>query len=220
MNNTYPFVNTPLPYAYDALEPYIDAETMELHHDKHLQGYIDNLNKTLKPYPSLHSVPLDLMLARADRLPSGIRVPIMRYGGGVYNHRFFFDGLTPDARQRPKGTLLQAIDRDFGSYENMLKQYKEAAQSVFGSGYAWLVTTTDGTLRFVTTVNQDSMVPRYLCPISNIDVWEHAYYLKHQNRRAEYIDDIFDIINWDEVNRRYVNCLIRHGYERYIASNA
>lgn len=207
MNNYYPFTNTPLPYAYDALEPYIDAKTMELHHDKHLQTYIDNLNNTLSNLPKLQKVPLEKMLAYENDLPESVQQSIRNNGGGVYNHRFFFDLLANPVPQAPIGLLAKYIDHFFGNFMEFQKQFTKAALSVFGSGYAWLVSDVSGALKIVTTANQDTPLSQDLRPILNLDVWEHAYYLKHYNVRADYIKDWFSIINWNHVNQNFLNCM-------------
>ncbi len=202
----YRFENTPLPYAYDALEPYIDALTMELHHDRHLQTYIDNLNAALSSQPRLQSMPLEQLILISGRLPKDVGVPIWRNAGGVYNHRFFFDGMNPDGALAPVGELSGAIAGTFGSFDNFKKEFADAAMSVFGSGYAWLVMDRRGRISVITTANQDTPLPLGYCPIVNIDVWEHAYYLKHYNRRADYIDDWFSVADWQKANDRYLAC--------------
>lgn len=203
-NNHYPFVNLPLPYAYNALEPFIDEKTMQLHHDKHLQAYIDNLNKILKECPKLQALSLEQLIKSTCRLPKDIAVLIRNNAGGVYNHRFFFNGLTkPDAHQ-PRGRLIDAIDRQFGSFQNFSDAFKKEALSVFGSGYAWLV-AEQCRLRIITTPNQDSPICQNLQPILAIDVWEHAYYLKHHNVRSDYVDDWLHLINWDQAEKNYEN---------------
>lgn len=205
-NNYYPFVNIPLPYDYDALEPFIDEKTMHLHHDKHLQTYINNLNETLKNRPSLQKLSLEQLIRNAGRLPANLRTPIRNNAGGVYNHRFYFSGLANPPDKRPVGKLAAAIDRQFGSFEQFVARFKEAALGVFGSGYAWLVCGRCG-LQIVTSPNQNSPIEFGFCPILNIDVWEHAYYLKHYNRRADYIDDWMRLINWEQAEKNYTHCL-------------
>lgn len=205
-NNHYPFENLPLPYAYDALEPFIDEKTMHLHHDKHLQTYIDNLNAALQDEPRLQALSLEQLIQCADRLPPGSQAAIRNNAGGVYNHRFFFEGMTNPAPQQPSGRLLHQINWQFGGVDAFKEAFKQAALSVFGSGYAWLVYGREG-LRIVTTPNQDSPVQRGLCPVLVIDVWEHAYYLKHYNARAAYIDDWMDVIDWHRAERNLQDCL-------------
>lgn len=206
MNQHYPFVNTPLPYAYNAMEPYIDEKTMRLHHDKHLQTYIDNLNNTLKDYPQFQNWTLEELLYNIPSLPQEIQTPVKNNGGGVFNHQFFFANLKNPAPQTPTGFLNDAISRKYGSYESFQKQFKAAALSVFGSGYAWLIVNAIGQLQIITTANQDTPLPLGLCLVLNLDVWEHAYYLKHYNLRADYIDDWFHVINWANANSHYMQC--------------
>lgn len=204
-NEKYPFVNLPLPYAYDALEPYIDTQTMILHHDRHLKTYIDNLNTILRSYPWLQRLTLIELLQNIPRLPAQAQEPIQNNAGGVYNHRFYFNGMQPAKNQQPSGALATAIDQDFGSLEQWKKDFQAAALSVFGSGYAWLV--YDGNkLRIVTTPNQNTPLETGLCPILAIDVWEHAYYLKHYNMRADYINNWFSVINWAQAEANYQKC--------------
>lgn len=206
MNNRYKFVNTPLPYAYDAMEPYIDEKTMYLHHDKHLQTYIDNLNNTLEQYPEFQNWTLEQLIINVPCLPKEIQTNIKNNGGGVFNHRFYFSNLANPAPLQPAGILDQAIKNRFGSYPSFQEQFKTAALSVFGSGYAWLVVNTAGQLCILTTQNQDTPLEMGLFPVLNIDVWEHAYYLKHYNLRADYIDDWFHIVNWEQVTQNYMRC--------------
>ena len=201
-NEYYPFVNLPLPYAYDALEPYIDEKTMHLHHDKHLQTYIDNLNKVLDAHPELQSLSLTELLKYLSRMPADVQQPIRNKGGGVYNHRFYFALLTNPSEGEAVGHLGEAITRTFGSFQNFKDQFKQAALSVFGSGYAWLV-LNNGRLEIMTTANQNTSIELRLGPILAIDVWEHAYYLKHYNVRADYIDDWFKVVNWEQAELNY-----------------
>ncbi len=208
MNEHYPFVNPPLPYAYDALEPYIDTKTMHLHHDRHLQTYVDNLNSALKDYPELHSWSLEQLIYNADRLPASIRQSVINNGGGVYNHIFYFNGMSNSETRSQAGILYNAIVRDFGSVEKFYDAFKKQALSVFGSGYAWLVVDQNGKLKIVTSANQDTPIAQNLCPVAGIDVWEHAYYLKHYNERAAYIDDWFNVVNWERSGELYKNCVV------------
>ncbi|WP_313524502.1 superoxide dismutase [Anaerotignum sp.] len=208
-NNQYPFVNLPLPYNYNALEPYIDAKTMEVHHDKHLQGYINNLNQVLKGYQGLQLLTLEQLIENADRLPKGLQAPIRNYAGGVYNHRVYFDGMEPPTDQKPRGKLMEMINSQYGSLQSFKDVFKKEAQGVFGAGYAWLV-YDKGKLKILSTPNQNSPIEQGFCPIFNIDVWEHAYYLKHLNERGDYIDDWFNVVNWDMANQNYLNCIRRY----------
>ena len=205
-NEYYPFVNLPLPYNYDALEPYIDTKTMMLHHDRHLQTYIDNLNAVLRTHPWLQRLSLKQLIQNASSLPYDTQNTLRNNAGGVYNHRFYFDGLQPSTGQKPVGSLAAAINRDFGSIEQFKEKFQAEAQSVFGYGYAWLVGTCDK-LHILTTPNQNSPIEAGLCPILTIDVWEHAYYLKHYNLRADYIIDWFHVVNWEQAEQNYQACV-------------
>lgn len=208
-NNRYPFVNTPLPYDYNALEPYIDEKTMHLHHDKHLQTYVDNLNNALKECPNLQKTSLDDMLKNLDKLPKDIQTKIRNNGGGVYNHRFYFNGLKNPSQDKPQGSLGRAIDQTFGSFESFKTEFKQAALGVFGSGYAWLCyDRCSNKIKIITTANQDTPLEKNYCPVICIDVWEHAYYLKHYNVRADYISDWMDIIDWEKAEQNYIQCTL------------
>ncbi len=202
-NRCYPFVNTPLPYAEEALEPFIDGLTMHLHHDRHLQTYIDDLNTLLLAQPSLRQRSLCQLLRMAPRLPSTVGVPLSRAAGGVYNHRFFFESMTPDGTQWPSGALSRALARQFGGFEAFWRAFQKAALSVFGSGYAWLCGDGRGRLLICTTANQECPITRGLCPLLTVDVWEHAYYLKHYNERAAYLTDFRRVVDWQRVAARY-----------------
>lgn len=209
MSEHYPFVNPPLPYAYDALEPFIDTKTMHLHHDRHLQTYVDNLNKALRNYPSFHNWSLEQLLINVSSLPIAIQVPVKNNGGGVYNHIFYFNGMSNSPTRTYAGELYQAIVRDFESVEQCLNEFKNQALSVFGSGYAWLVADQNRELSIVTTANQDTPITKNLNPIVTIDVWEHAYYLKHYNQRAAYIDDWLHVVNWEHAAMLYKTILTK-----------
>lgn len=193
----------PLPYAYDALEPYIDKETMMLHHDKHEKAYVDNLNKAISKYPELYKKGLDGILRDLNSIPQDVRETIKNNAGGVYNHDFFWSIMSPEKGQQPSGELLKAINKDFGSLDNLKTKFNEAALGRFGSGWAWLVLNKDGTLSVISTPNQDSPISQGLKPILGIDVWEHAYYLKYQNRRKDYIDNWWNIVNWKQVENYF-----------------
>lgn len=199
----YPFTNPPLPYAYNALEPYIDTLTMQLHHNRHLQTYIDNLNAALKDYPAYHSWSIEELLTNTASLPSSIQLTVARNAGGVYNHIFYFENLTLPHLSYPTGALIDAIKQQYGSFADFKQQFTDAALSVFGSGYAWLVLDASGRLRIIPLANQDTPLPLRLTPLLNIDVWEHAYYLKHYNLRKDYITDWFQVVHWANANRIY-----------------
>lgn len=200
---TYPFVAKPLPYEYDALVPVLDQETLHFHHDKHYKTYVDNLNAALSDYPELQKPGLSDLLRQIDQLPAAIQTPVRNNGGGVYNHELYFDSMKSPVGQEPSGLLLEAIERDFGSLQQWKEQMKQAAVGKFGSGWAWLVTDNNGKLSIVQTSNQDVPDLNKFIPIFLIDVWEHAYYLQYQNRRADYVDGWFGLINWRKAQKRY-----------------
>lgn len=193
----------PLPYAYDALEPYIDKETMMLHHDKHEKAYVDNLNKAIAKYPELYKKGLEGILRDLNSVPEDVRETVRNNAGGVYNHEFFWSIMSPEKDQTPKGELLNAINKNFNSLEDFKNKFKEAALGRFGSGWAWLVLDENGDLSIISTPNQDSPISQGLTPILGIDVWEHAYYLKYQNRRGDYIDNWWHVVNWKQVEDNY-----------------
>lgn len=196
-----PFENTPLPYAFDALEPYIDARTMEIHHDRHLQAYIDGLNRAIAPFLALQNcTAARLAVLNAPALRC-IRPALCRNAGGVFNHRFYFAGMTPDGSRRlPCGALQAAMLQTFGTQAAFEDAFTKAALGVFGSGYVWLVRDVAGRPRIITTANQDTPMARGLHPLRCCDVWEHAYYLKHQNRRADYAADWLRVADWARAN--------------------
>ena len=193
-----------LHYTYDALEPYIDRETMLIHHTKHHQGYVNQLNAALEKHPDLAYASLDELLLAIDHLPEDIKVAVKNNGGGHFNHTLFFEALKPNDGSLPKGDLLKAIERDFGSYSAFKDAFSEAAKTRFGSGWAWLIKNKSGVLEVVSTPNQDPVL-KFGKPLLGIDVWEHAYYLKYQNRRADYIENFFKVIDWELVSSRYAS---------------
>ena len=197
INNTYPFTLPELPYAYDALEPYIDEETMHYHHDKHFKTYVDKLNKALEPYPEYHSWTLEELLLRLAELPKELKDDVRDNGGGVYNHDMYFDIMAPAGQ-----SVSTAVAEAFGGVENFKKTMKEAALSRFGSGFAWLAKDADGCLQIIALANQDNPLSQGLTPVMLLDVWEHAYYLKYKNLRADYIDQWFHVVNWNAVAER------------------
>ncbi|MCI9336258.1 MAG: superoxide dismutase [Lachnospiraceae bacterium] len=200
---TYPFVVRPLPYEYDALVPVLDGETLTFHHDKHYKTYVDNLNSALSDYPELQKMSLPQLLSDISGLPAAIQTAVRNNGGGVYNHEMYFDSLREPVGQEPEGALAEAIERDFGSYRQWKEKMKQAAVGKFGSGWAWLVADQDGKLSIVQTSNQDVPDLEEYRPILLVDVWEHAYYLQYQNRRADYVDGWFELINWRKAGKRY-----------------
>lgn len=193
----------PLPYDYAALEPYIDAETMKLHHDKHHAAYVNNLNAALAQYPDLQTQPLQALVANLEQVPEAIRAVVRNNAGGHFNHSLFWESLTPNGSGQPTGAIAKAIDATFGSFAAFQQQFVEAGTKHFGSGWVWLVATPDRELRIVTTPNQDSPVTIGLTPLLGNDLWEHAYYLQYQNRRPDYLQAWWQIVNWNEVERRF-----------------
>lgn len=193
-----------LPYAYDALEPHIDAKTMEIHHSRHHQTYVTNLNAALAGLPELAALPLEALLARIDSLPAQVQGAVRNHGGGHANHSLFWQVMSPQGGGEPDGELAAAILRDLGGLEAFKQAFTQAALSRFGSGWAWLVVDGRGKLQVVSSANQDSPLMEGLTPILGLDVWEHAYYLKYQNKRPDYIAAFYNVIDWDEVARRYV----------------
>jgi len=204
MLETYPFKLQPLPYSYHALEPYIDTKTMEIHHDKHLATYITNLNHALEHYPELHHWPLERLLYHIDALPNTIQTAVKNNGGGVYNHNLFFQQLSPNSQPPTSGPLFKAIASTFGSIQQFKQEVKRIGLEVFGSGWALLVADHTGTLGIIKLANQETQIPFSLTPIIILDVWEHAYYLKNQNRRADYIDSWWNVINWQQAESNYL----------------
>ena len=197
-----PYTLPPLPYAYDALEPHIDAQTMEIHYTKHHQTYVNNLNAALEseqlPFP-----PVDELVAGIDKLPEAVRVAVRNNGGGHANHSLFWEVMSPQGGGKPQGKLAAAIDADLGGLDSFKDQFTKAALTRFGSGWAWLSVTPQKKLVVESTANQDTPLMTGNTPILGLDVWEHAYYLKYQNRRPEYIAAFYNVINWPEVARRY-----------------
>lgn len=200
-----PYTLPPLPYPADALEPHIDAQTMQIHHGRHHQAYVNNANKALADYPQLAAKPVDELIRNLNAVPEAIRRTIQNNAGGHSNHSLFWLSLKKDGGL-PKGELARALDARFGSYDKFKEALTTAATTLFGSGWAWL--SLDGKeLRIEQTPNQDSPLMQGRIPLLGIDVWEHAYYLKYQNRRADYVNAFFNIINWDFVTERYLKAL-------------
>ena len=192
-----------LPYAYDALEPHIDARTMEIHHSKHHATYVTNLNNALQPHADLQTKTLEALLKDLNAIPEAIRTAVRNNGGGVFNHNLFWSMMAPKAGGAPKGAVAAGIDSAFGSFAAFQEQFAKAGLTRFGSGWAWLVVDKSGKLAITSTANQDSPISEGLRPILTVDVWEHAYYLKYQNRRADYISAWWNVVNWDEVARLF-----------------
>lgn len=193
----------PLPYDHGALEPHIDAKTMEIHHGKHHAAYVNNLNAALKDHPDHQGKTIEALISNLNALPEGIRTAVRNNGGGHANHSLFWQIMKPGGGGEPTGAIAQAITSELGSFAAFKESFAKAAATRFGSGWAWLVVGTDGKLAVTSTPNQDSPIMDGLTPILGLDVWEHAYYLKYQNRRPDYVAAWWNTINWDEVNRRY-----------------
>jgi len=193
----------PLPYAYNALEPFIDAQTMKLHHDKHHLAYVNNLNAAIKKHPELNGKTAEELIRELDSIPEDIRSIVRNNGGGHLNHTMFWEIMAPKAGGEPTGAIAEAINANFGTFANFKQQFNDAGVKRFGSGWAWLVRAKDGKLKVISTANQDSPLIQENYPIMGNDVWEHAYYLKYQNRRADYLDAWWNVVNWDTVNKRY-----------------
>jgi len=191
-----------LAYAYDALEPHIDARTMEIHHTKHHNTYITNLNGAVEKAPELAGKSLEAMLGDLNSVPEGVRMVVRNHGGGTLNHNIFWEIMGPKAGGMPKGDLAKAIDAGFGSFDVFKDEFTKSANGRFGSGWAWLVKKGGG-LAVVSTANQDNPLSEGMTPIMGIDVWEHAYYLNYQNRRADYVTAWWNVVNWDAVAARY-----------------
>lgn len=193
----------PLPYPFNALEPHIDAKTMEIHHDKHHQAYITNANNALKDHPDLAAKPVDELIANLSQVPESIRTVVRNNAGGHSNHSFFWQIMAPNAGGAPKGKLAEAITAAFGSVDAFKEKFQAAGASRFGSGWAWLVVNKEGKLEITSTPNQDSPIMEGLKPVIGIDVWEHSYYLLYQNKRPDYLKAWWNVVNWDEAEKNF-----------------
>jgi Fe-Mn family superoxide dismutase len=198
-----PYTLPNLPYAHDALEPFIDEMTMQIHHGKHHAAYVANVNKALESAPELADLPVEELLRNINRVPDAIRTAVRNNGGGHANHMLFWEIMGPNQGGAPTGTLADAISSTFGSFEDFRTKFGNAGITRFGSGWAWLVVKDGGSLDLYSSANQDSPYMDGHTPILGLDVWEHAYYLKYQNRRPDYIASWWNVVNWDEVARRY-----------------
>ena len=207
MKNAYPFELMNLPFDYSTLEPLISKATVEFHHDKHHQTYVTNLNSAIADHRALKNKSLEELLREPDQLPKEIATAVINNGGGVYNHNFYFEALTVPGTTAPSKKLEDALVKAFGSVDNFLAEFKKAALAQFGSGWAWLVVDADESLSIHRTANQETPLKDNHKPLLTIDVWEHAYYLDYQNRRADYFDAYSKIINWDVVSKRYASSL-------------
>lgn len=193
----------PLPYDYAALEPHIDAQTMQLHHDKHHATYVKNLNAALESYSDLQRYSPEELVTNLNDLPEDIRTTVRNNGGGHVNHTLFWKSMSPNGRGQPTGKLAQAIEKNFDSFDAFKQQFNDAGSKHFGSGWVWLVLAPDHKLQIITTPNQDSPITQGVRPLLGNDLWEHAYYLKYQNRRPEYLNAWWNIIDWNEIDRRF-----------------
>lgn len=193
----------PLPYAMDALEPYIDARTVEIHYTKHHATYLKNFNSALEKHPELAGCSVEELLSHIQDVPEDIRTMVRNHGGGFYNHNVYWMSMTVPAGTGPAGEVAKIIEKDFGSILAFQQEFEKAGANRFGSGYAWLCKKPDGSILIHTTANQDSPLSENLVPLFVVDVWEHAYYLKYQNRRAEYLSNWWNVLNWREVDRRF-----------------
>ena len=195
-----------LPYAYDALEPHIDAKTMEIHHAKHHQTYINNINAGIEG-TEWEDLSVEELVSKANQVPEDLKNNVINNGGGHANHSLFWTVMSPEGGGNPEGEIAQAIDKELGGFEAFKEAFTKAALTRFGSGWAWLSVAPDQTIIIESSANQDSPLMHGNTPILGLDVWEHAYYLKYQNRRPEYIAAFFNVVNWKEVNRRYLEAL-------------
>jgi Fe-Mn family superoxide dismutase len=197
----------PLPYDYNALEPHIDTQTMQIHHDKHHQTYVTNLNNALQGQDQLASMSVDDLLRNISQVPDSIRTAVRNSGGGHSNHTMFWSIMKPNGGGEPTGDFANAIQQALGSFDAFKAAFNDAGTKRFGSGWAWLVLDSSGKLQVISTANQDSPLMDGLYPVMGNDVWEHAYYLKYQNRRPEYLNAWWNVVNWDEIARRYQQAL-------------
>lgn len=203
----YKFELPELPYSVDALEPYIDSMTMQIHHNKHHQGYVNNLNAALENQPELQNISLTEMLINLDKVPESVRKAVRNNGGGHFNHSMFWTLMKKDGGGQPKGKVAEEIKKVFGSFDAFKEIFNNNSKSVFGSGWSWLSLDKSGKLVATTTANQDNPLTEGLTPIMGLDVWEHAYYLQYQNRRPDYINAWWHVVNWDQVEENYLKVI-------------
>jgi Fe-Mn family superoxide dismutase len=197
------FTLPPLPYDHAALEPHIDAQTMQIHHGKHHQAYVTNLNAALEGQPALQNLTVDALIADLAKVPEAVRTAVRNNGGGHSNHSMFWELMIPGGAKEPQGALAKAIDAAFGNFAGFKEQFQKAGLGRFGSGWAWLVRAKNGTLSIESTPNQDSPLMEGKVPVLGNDVWEHAYYLKYQNRRADYLGAWWNVVNWTVAGKRF-----------------
>lgn len=194
-----------LPYGFDALEPHIDARTMEIHHDKHHAGYVSKLNAAIEGNSELENMDVEEILKSLNKVPENIRTAVQNNGGGHYNHSIFWNIMGPNGGGQPSGEIASALSDTFGSFDKFKEEFSNAAATRFGSGWAWLIMDNNGNLSVMSTPNQDNPISQGFKPVIGIDVWEHAYYLKYQNKRPDYIQAWWNVVNWDAVAERYAN---------------
>jgi len=192
----------PLPYNYDALEPYIDSQTMQLHHDMHHQAYVNNLNTAVEKHSELQSKSPEELIRELNSVPEDVRTTVRNNGGGHLNHTMFWQIMASNAGGEPTGAIAEVITDNFGDFETLKQRFNDAGTKQFGSGWVWLVRSSDGKFEVTSTPNQDSPITQGHFPIMGNDVWEHAYYLKYQNKRAEYLKQWWNVVNWNEINKR------------------
>lgn len=197
------FILKPLPYDFGALEPYIEAQIMEIHHDRHQKTYVDNLNKIIKDFPEVGGKDLRGILESLDSMPEAVKTAVRNNAGGVYNHQDFWTYMSPNGGGEPNGKLAEQIKKQFGSFDEFKDQFSTTAKKVFGSGWAWLSLDKSGDLVVSSTANQDSPVSEGKEPLMGLDVWEHAYYLQYQNKRPDYISAWWHVVNWEQVEENY-----------------
>lgn len=202
----YPFTAKPLPYSYENLNPFLNEQVLHFHHDKHYETYVSKLNEILKNYPNLQNMSLEDLLIKTDELPCEAKVAIKNNAGGVYNHELYFSCMNSNESELPTDKLALAIHSTFGSIEQFRSELKTAAINQFGSGYAWLI-LSNKKLEIISTPNQDTPISDTVTPLLCIDIWEHAYYLQYQNKRADYVENWFQLINWSFIGSRYMSLM-------------
>jgi superoxide dismutase, Fe-Mn family len=201
------FVLNPLPYSYDSLQPHIGADTLQIHHGKHHQAYVNKLNEILAEHTELLELPIDVLLKHIHSVPENIKQAVINNAGQVYNHNLYWESMGPNAGGQPTGQLAQKIDSVFGSFQNFKEQFNNLGVTQFGSGWVWLCVDDSGNLSIEKTANADSPLMHGKNPIMTMDVWEHAYYLNYQNRRPDYINAFWNVVNWVEIERKYTEAL-------------
>lgn len=207
MNTHYPFALQPLPYSFHALQPFLTRETVCNHYEHHHRNYVNRLNQLLLPYPAFHSWTLEQLLTEASQLPAEIRSGVLNNAGGVYNHNLYWNSMTPHSHCSPAGTLAQAINRQYSSFAMFQQQFKNSAMAITGSGWTWLLAGNDGELTIFNTANQQVPDLQQLIPLLVLDVWEHAHYLQYRYNRERYIENWWNLVNWDRADMLYRQCI-------------